>query len=612
MNHDKYYARYAYEALLLQQPHIEFLGLWQAGTMYYILCPSLTQAPMTVDDKPLAEWFDRECRPVGSPVRLVSKIPDGATRICERTVEELSLLHGEPLTGREVSQEIAAALPKQFPLAIVGAGNGKLVVNVTQPLSEDETTELEIALSNLKIDLPYEIRVAPEAAAEYEEKASSKRKLLGGHDLALQASRSLSKSLPEPLRHAYSEDEECWVDNRLRLFSETSLTKGRLLPVDFLQPTSACFIDATAFTPRNIRNYLPIYRRIIFAMPLASNVRPALEGLGVERAQLLELVRRGRVQFALPQPLDRYDPVFLAEVLEARPSALIFSRRLCMASVVETRARAPFLYPTLGALERRELIEVFESVNDPKYGPIARSIGRSIGKAWVGMERTISQRGAIANLGYGVGPLLAQVIRQLTGRDVELELGYSGASVGWAAALNATYFPFENETFSEAKAASLCASMYSGVRNAPLVNPIKDFNVFVEGLLTIDNDAPVLEIDSVFTTRDIDRLGAFLRGIDPDGEEVLQALNDKIARFERNQGRINRLDILSLGGAAAGALTGNIYLPLGAWVVQYLLSKADPSVDAGGRVIDWMRAANALTTPNAVLVSRIRKKLQGG
>lgn len=611
MNHDKFYARYAYEAMLLQQPHIGFEGLWKVGPMYCILCPALAQAPVTVDGKPLVEWFDNECRPAGSPVRLVGNVPEGSMRISERTVEELSLLHGEPLTGPEVGLEIAAALPKQFPLEVVVARNAKLIFNVSRPLLEDEQIELEIAMSNLKIDLPHEVLVRPGAAEEQEKKTSEIKKLLGEGDLALQAGRALGGTFPASLRHAYSEDEEFWVDNRLRLFSESNIAKGELLPSDFVQSNSACFVEATSFKPRNIRNYLPIYHRVILAMPLASRLEEALIGLGVERAELLELVRRGRVQFALPQPLHRYDARFLAEVLDARTGSLIFSRRLCMSSVVEARARAPFLYPTFGSLERRRLIEVFESVDDPRYGPIARAVGRSMGKAWVGMERTISQRGATANLSYGVGPLLASLIQQLTGKKLAIELAFSGASVGWAAALGATYFPFEGDGFSEAKAASLCASMYSGVRNAPLVNPLRDFNVFVEGLLTIDNDAPVLEVDDVFTAKDIDRLGAFLKGIDPEGtgDDVLKSLNEKVARFERNEGRLNRLDILSLGGAAAGALTSNVYLPLGAWVVQYLLSKADPSVDVGGKIVDWVRAANARTTTNAVLISRIRRKL---
>jgi hypothetical protein len=614
MNYDRFYARYAYEALLLQQPHIQFDGLWQVvGPSYYILCPSLKNAPITVDGKPLAEWFNHECRPVGSPVRLAETIPEGSIRVPERTVEELSLLHGEPLTGVEVSREISATLPTHFPLSSVTAGNGKMVIKVTRPISDEERSDLEITISNLKIEIPYEIMVAPateEAVIRLEPRLQA---LLEQGDLSLQAARSLANSIPTQLRHAYSEDEAFWVDNRLQLLTESSLTKQLILPPSFQENTSSCFINATSFSPRNIRTYLPIYHRIIIAMPLAECLETALKHFGITKTELLELVRRGRVQFLLPQPLKRYDRAFLADILDARPDALLFSRRLAMATVAESRARAPFLYPTFGSYERRKLLEAFESVNDPRIGPVARAMGRSLGQGWIGMERIISQQGATSSLIRGVGPFLGQVMHQLTGKDATIELAAAGTAIEWAASLNATYFPFEDERYSEAGAASLCASMYSGIRNAPLINPLKDFRIFVEGLLTINNDAPILEIDNVFTTQDINRLGAMLKRVDSENDSavILRALNEKISRFERNQNRLNRLDIFSLGGAAAGAITSNIYIPLGVWVMQYILSKADPSTDVGGRTLDWLRAANSLTSPDTVLISRIRKKLQG-
>ena len=86
-------------------------------------------------------------------------------------------------------------------------------------------------------------------------------------------------------------------------------------------------------------------------------------------------------------------------------------------------------------------------------------------------------------------------------------------------------------------------------------------------------------------------------------------MNDKIRQYESVDARLKRLDIFSLGGAVAGVITGNAYISLGVWIVQYILAKADPSIDFGGRMLDWARAVNTHTSADVVLLSRIRNKV---
>src|SRR5690606_26613021 len=92
-------------------------------------------------------------------------------------------------------------------------------------------------------------------------------------------------------------------------------------------------------------------------------------------------------------------------------------------------------------------------------------------------------------------------------------------------------------------------------------------------------------------------------------QTLIDEMNDKIRQYEKISARLNRLDIFSLGGAAAGAITGNVYVPLGIWIAHYILSRADPSIDFGGRALDWVRAANAYTSADVVLLSRVRDKI---
>jgi len=609
VDYDKLYARSGYESLILKQPHIRFEGLWEVGGRYYIVCPSLDSEPKSSSGRPISDWFHNECRIVGSPVSLVNKIPEGAIKIPERTAVELSLLHGEPLTVFEVYREISNSLPRTFPLLGVSSPGGNLIIEVSRRLSDEEVGELDIVLSNYKIDIEYDIKVKC-GAIRCEDKWEVSNPNASANSLDLLPVRSLQSSLPATVASAYEEDEEFWIDNRVSLLSSNDLRREDVLPDAFMKGAS-CLIDATVFDTNNLRAYLPIYRRLIIVMPLKKHLDKALNGFGVSKKEIIELVSRGRVQFVLPQPIQRYDAGFIAEIKSARSSAVLLSRRLSIASVIETRSRVPFLYPALGSAERRALIEAFSSVKNIKIGGIARVLGKSLGVAWSGMERNLSARGAMGTMTHGVGPLLGELAHGMTGRDLTLEITTSSMSVEWAAALRSTYFPVETNDYSSYAAANLCASLYSGVRNSPTVNPVKDFQSFVTGILTLDNDAPILELDSALTSRDTDQLADLLNRAHSQEERqsLIDKMNGKIRQYESVDARLKRLDIFSLGGAVAGVITGNAYISLGVWIVQYILAKADPSIDFGGRMLDWARAVNTHTSADVVLLSRIRNKV---
>lgn len=611
MNYDKFYARSSYEALILQQSHIHFGGLWQVKDCFLVLCSSLDISLKTVDGKLLVDWFNYECASAICPIQLVQVLPEGAIRVPERTAEELALLHGEPLTISEVSREVSNTLSRQFPLLQISSLQGKLIIEVSRVLSDEEMAELDIALDNYKIDMGYELNVRADDVEEVGVAYEKFNSFVNSDCLALLPSRVLSRSIPSVVRDAYTEDEEFWVDHRTLLFSNNELGRDAVLPEAFKSKTSACFIDATVFVPNNIRTYLTVYHRIIVAMPLQGRLLTALKGFQLSKQDLLGLVLRGRVQFILPQPLHRYDADFLADVLSANSTSLLFSRKLSVASVIETRARVPFLYPTVGTQDRRQLLEMFASVNDLDSGFFAQAIGKKLGSIWLGMERNLSERGAMATVSHGIGPLLGALVTQITGRDLEFELVTSAMPVEWAAILHATYFPVEGEGYSSYLPANFCASMYSGLKNAPTVNPVADFQSFVSGLLSLNNDVSVLEVDSAFSSRDIDQFAKFLNSVSnlEEKREFIDKMNMKIKQFEKKSNRLNRLDFFSLGGAAAGVLAGNEYIAIGVWIMQYILSKADPSIDFGGRGLDWVRGANTGVSADVVLLSRVRKKL---
>ncbi|MCK9237728.1 MAG: hypothetical protein M0P46_06480 [Thiopseudomonas sp.] len=604
-----FHARYACEALMLLQPQLEVEGLYRRDQDFVIHCPALTNNLTTLDGTSLVEWFAESCRPMGSPIRLLAYVPKGYKFVPLRTNAQRASLHGEPLNGFDFAREFQTWLLDDFPLVGFESGGGYVIVNVSRPLSEAEQTQVNTAARSL--GMPVEVRLKknslnePQATRKYVLKPESV-------SLSLPSAKVVKNKYSNRLAALYEEDEDFWISNRETIFYPQDVANVNVLKEAFSLNRPACFIDASVFPPHNIRSYLPLYHRIIMAMPLKERLATALQQLNVSQDDLIELVRIGRVQFVLPLPLHRYDLNFIELITESAPEAFLFSRRLAAASIVESHKRLPFMYPPFTVEEKQHFLKPFFEVESLQFKKVAQTIAESLGKSWVNLEYGWNNQGAMASIYGGIGTLLGNLIYILSNQDIRIELDSASASVQWAAALGATYCSFNTGSYSDYGAASLCASLYSGVKNQPTVHPIDKLSPLVENALTLNNDAPVLEINEVFTTGDIERLHKLLinKQAMAHPQAFLNDLNDKVRRFEVKQDRLTRLDIMGLGGAAAaGAITGNAYVPFGVWLLQYVLKNADPSRDLGGKVLDWCRGLNTFTSPNAVLVSRLRNKL---
>ncbi len=230
-------------------------------------------------------------------------------------------------------------------------------------------------------------------------------------------------------------------------------------------------------------------------------------------------------------------------------------------------------------------------------------------------------RGAMATPFNGVTALAAAVLKEITGQDRLLELGVAASSVEWAAALSATIFPVEPKNYSAQTATEFCASLYSGVNREAAARSPGDVETVVEGLLALDNDAPILKVEEAFSGNDVDRLNKVvyrLSGADvtPDGlRKAIAEINDRVKAYDSRSERQMRVNLVALLGAlgTAASLVLNPpevkLLPLGAWLVNYLFRDAEPESAVGKTLVDWARGLNAWTTGDVVLVSRVRRNL---
>lgn len=582
--------------------------------LFYAVCPDLESGLLAHDGSPLAHWFNESGRALGAPIQLVTTHPEGAERVPARSLVERIQLHGEPLTVRDLYAALAIQLPQAFPEFVLNASAGTATILVPRTLSAVELDRLENAFNGFGFEMKLTVSVDP---TRFVEPRPFRTRIPTNGDISLMPSRHNRSCYPKHLMRIWEEDEDFWVGNRVRIFTEDWRDPARCLPGNFNKQTSRCMVNSAVFAPRNMRTYLCLFDRTALVMPLASHFPMALGALRVSEKELLELATRKRVEFLLPQSIDRYPVSFVQKLAEAAPGALLMSRRLAAATVVDARRRAPILYPSLEIDQRRRLLEMMYLTST---SALTRALCRELGQIWISSEYQLHSRGAMATPSLGFAPILAAIFKEATGKETFIELYSAGGSVEWASAIRATLFPIQTETFSEQAACELYASLYSGIQDDPTPVTYGGTETVVGDLLSLDDDAPIMEVEEAFSTADLDRLGEVIRKIGDSSlnsttlRAAIDEMNERVHAFEKRSEYLERLDLLTLVGAVSAAAFGDQtavrLLPIGAWVAQYILLKADPSLDPGGRLLDWARGINAWTTGDIVLVSRLKKKLQ--
>ncbi|UCR85305.1 hypothetical protein [Pseudomonas chlororaphis] len=594
------YAQESYERLILQKHTIAFDGLWELDGWYYILIGEPSMSLTDLELSSLVSWFDESCRVMGTPVKIVRALPSGSVSVPARSSAQLSQYHGMPFTNPEFNRVLKTLLPKSFPRFGVHSDHGGIKLVVESDITEEQHAEIDIALANLGFDVEAEIVV--------------KESVLVGIDGAkLSEKESSTGSFPEALRLALEEDEDFWVDSRLSLFAEGSVDRHFFLESGLAKEGSSCFVNSTALVPGNLRGYLTLYKVVWIALPLDSYAEAVFRGFNVSEGELLELAVKRRVGFVLPGKAPMYPIGFLAKLLEAAPKSVIFSKRLAAASIAESRRRNPLLFPNLNNVEKRSVLDLLSSASRVGKNELSEIFVQHFSEVWPSLEYSFSDLGALGMMRNGLSQIAAGIAKKYHAVDLGLEMRVSMASVEWAAALGAIYSPIKTSDFDEGPLAEFCGSIMTGVKQGSVVAPVCDMSVLLEGLLCLDNDASVIEVAEIFEGSDVLSLQKIIQENSVSGvalSEYVNILNEKVKRFERNQNKFQRLDLLGLAGAVAAiASTSGIasFVPIGAWVLQKVFIQSDSF--AQGTVLDWVRAKSFMTTQDVVLVSRLRKKV---
>ncbi|HVU04303.1 MAG TPA: hypothetical protein VHE30_21240 [Polyangiaceae bacterium] len=623
-------ARFSYERLLLMRPEIRVDGLWTDGVWYYAVCPDVGPETQLPDGKNFFAWFDHECRAAASPIRVVSGPPSGTRLAAPRTLEAVIENRGGFATVRDTFVDLHLALPTDFPDFTLDAPDAReVVVTVQRALTPEEQATLEQTYGGFDVGLP--LRVSVDAAKNPSAVPFRFRSAQG--DIDLLPSRRVVGS--RDLRWLVEDDDEFWSSTRTKLLGTTTLSSAEAaLKAGFAGAGPSCYVNATVSPTSNLRGFLTLYRTVYLSPPLADRSDSILSTLGVTRDEVISLLQTDRLRLVIPQSVDRYDQRWLAQAAEAAPKSILLSRRLAAATVIDTRHRWPVFFPPVSIVERHAILKVVV-----RLASIAGSSGTSnwfrvladaLSTAWLQSESQLNRRGAMGTALCGIPGLAAVAYRATHEKEADLEIWSAGADVERAGALGASVVPSITETYSTERAVNLVAGWFSldNKERVPTVPP--ETFVALDGLLTIDNDAPILPFAKEMAGGDIERLQAVVERIarwnlDPDHlKEAIESFNAEVLKYERRQDRLRTLNIagMTAGLATAAVLASDAALratvgpfaSLGAGLASLLFTLAREELSARSThiasAIDFANGRLAGVSADAVLVARMRKEVK--
>ena len=314
-----------------------------------------------------------------------------------------------------------------------------------------------------------------------------------------------------------------------------------------------------------------------------------------------------------------YQSKLLAKILEASPNSVIFSKRLAAASIAESRRRNPLLFPNLNNVERRSILDLLASTNDKSSNVLHGILIEHFSQVWPELEYSFSDLGAIAMMRNGLGKIAEGIAKKYHGVELGPTIYGTMASVEWAAALGAAYSPINTDKFNEGALAEFSASIMTGVKEKSLITPVCDMNLLLNGVLCLDNDASISEIEETFNGSDLRLLQKAIYENANSNDALLEyisSINIQVRKFEKKQNKLKKMDLLGLVGAASAlsgafaapaAATVAAFIPISAWVLQKVFLQSDSF--AQGPILDWIRAKSAVTSQDAVLISRLRQHI---
>ncbi|WP_159565216.1 hypothetical protein [Budvicia diplopodorum] len=604
-----------YETFIIQNYKFDHIGLFHDEENIYAVIQNHERYNFTL--KEIQDLYDYKYKTMGAPGPMfINEIKQNFNKINLRNIYEKVNLFGQPFNAREFDNNLSIAMPSQFhPFhADLSWADNTFTFILKKEISKTEFDEIVLICESLGYyGYKYEINT-DSSLPEYN--YIDKENYNNQGNLTLTASSYLKTNYPNEIIEKYEEDQEFWLENKLNILTDTNFTIEQCLTDSFIRNKNSCFIDATVFIRNNIREYLSLYDTIIIAIPLSESHHENnfYDMFKINRIELLELVKRGRVKFVAYQNINRYDLNFLADVLSIDSECVLFSRRLTASSLLGIRNKTGLFGFAFDSETQYNILKSCYSSNIESLYILAESISDNMAF----LEYALNQRGALAVSQFGAANFAAQIYKA-RGIDCYLELTTSAMGLEFAQGLGAHHFPFENTGYSEVNACKILNGIYNGVQS--LSNDLRETEIqtLLSNIFTINNDMNVLELDDILSTHGRRRIPEILKEYSNLSPEELSfkiySLNKEIRRIEKKEENISLLDLSGLVPAVAGVLmeyegiSGAGYIGLLPWVIKLIMITSGNSKLLNNETFNKLESLTLNSPSNTILVHRIRKDI---
>lgn len=607
LDHLKNYAIYSYERLRLLQPHIQTTGIFRVGDKYIIHCENPGLPAIEGNGKSIKDVFNNEIRVAGCPVTISNVIPNNASRINERSYTEIINLKGNPFNIFDLNKQLSLLLSSEFPLFWLDFNNNNqtLDVKIKRELSKEEQVRFELSLHKLIGDNA-KINYIFEQSLNVHIKESK-------HDpLSISVSRFSNQNFSKDLMEKWESDEQIWSDNKEILFTDTENDKTQS---NQREEKTSCLINGQMATADNIRNYLTLFDKLQIILPIESMYSDFINSLGVTEEELIKLIELGKVKLILPHSIFRYKTDLLEKAVAIDPSSIMLSRELACKTITDLKIRNPLLFVPNSLEEKQailqELLALASRMNDE--GVWLNGLVKELSNSWSSMHELLSVRGALATFNVGLGPFISSMIKNISGKDYFIEIMQASNSIEWAAATGSVLCPTGPLTFNEENLAYL----YSGVKQDWELEIETTPNIATGKLLTIAQHVPVIDLAQTFTGNEVRRFRALIGNLTHNKtaqeiDVIVSNFNESVKQYERNKRRLDSWDVKGVGLDLTQEIA-NTAIPFSGFITKQIgrvIEKTGERYESVGKVVDKVQSKLSRTSPNIVLVSRMRDKVK--
>jgi hypothetical protein len=305
---------------------------------------------------------------------------------------------------------------------------------------------------------------------------------------------------------------------------------------------------------------------------------------------------------------------------------MLLSRRLALLAISDQRRRNPLYQLPSSAYERRAILRALHQLAQQpgQTGQFCDALAVALSDHWAVSEHLLQMRGAMASISGGLARHASEVAKRVFHRDLFIEFGAAAQNVEWAGALGAHLIPEEGSGYSSAEVTAFLVALTTGGDRRPVATRAPRELTLAEELLAIDNDTNVFEFVTEIGKGDFARFGRVVgdfagTGTDEEIAEKVRMWNAQVRHYERRPDRLRSFGVGGIVLAAASQFSPNetlrsavpLLVPFMPLLVTQFSEELVRDSAIAGRLADWANGALAGAAPEAVLLSRMRKRVAG-